>query len=135
MVQTRDGQAVYRLLRRLTDVESAVDAGDFRLVTRRVVSLLADMPEQHRFLRGMVSWIGMRQVAVRYDRDERGGGQTNYQFGHMLLLAIDAITSFSTRPLHIASLVGLGFGFLGFLGVAYAVVGWAVGQTVPDGPA
>ncbi len=79
----------------------------------------------------MVSWIGMRQVAVRYDRDERGGGQTNYPFGHMLLLAIDAITSFSTRPLHIASLVGLGFGFLGFLGVAYAVVGWAIGQTVP----
>ena len=79
----------------------------------------------------MVSWIGMRQVAVRYDRDARGGGQTNYQFGRMLRLAIDAITSFSTRPLHIASLAGLGFGFLGFLGVAYAVVGWAIGQTAP----
>lgn len=121
----------YRLLRRLTEVEIPVDAGDFRLITRRVVELLADMPEQHRFLRGMVSWIGMRQVAVRYDRDERRQGQTHYPFGRMLRLAIDAVTSFSTRPLRIASLIGLGFGFLGFVGIAYAVVGWAIGQTVP----
>ena len=121
----------YRLLRRLTDVEIPVDAGDFRLVTRRVVELLADMPEQHRFLRGMVSWIGMHQVAVRYDRDERRQGQTHYPFGRMLRLAIDAVTSFSTRPLRIASLIGLGFSFLGFVGVAYAIVGWAIGQTVP----
>lgn len=121
----------YRILRRLTDVEIPVDAGDFRLVTRRVVELLADMPEQHRFLRGMVSWIGMRQTAVAYDRDERTRGQTNYPFGRMLRLAIDAITSFSIRPLRIASLVGLGFGVLGLVGVAYAVVGWAIGETVP----
>ena len=121
----------YRLLRRLTDVEIPVDAGDFRLVTRRVVELLADMPEQHRFVRGMVSWIGMRQVAVQYDRDERTRGQTNYPVGRMLRLAVDAVTSFSIRPLRIASLIGLCFGTLGLAGVAYAIVGWAVGQTVP----
>lgn len=121
----------YRLLRRLTDVEIPVDSGDFRLVSRRVVELLADMPEQHRFLRGMVSWIGMRQVAVGYDRDERRQGRTHYPFGRMLRLALDAITSFSIRPLRIASMIGLGFGILGFVGVAYAVVGWAIGRTVP----
>lgn len=121
----------YRLLRRLTDVEIPVDSGDFRLVSRRVVELLAGMPEQHRFLRGMVSWIGLRQVAVRYDRDERRRGRSSYPLGRMLRLAIDAITGFSTRPLRIASLIGLGFGLLGFLGIAWAVIGWATGRTVP----
>jgi dolichol-phosphate mannosyltransferase len=121
----------YRLLRRLTDVEIPVDAGDFRLITRRVVRLLADMPEQHRFVRGMVSWIGLRQVAVPYNREERTHGQTNYPFGRMLRLAVDAVTSFSIRPLRIASLIGLGFGFLGLVGVVYAIIGWAIGKTVP----
>ncbi len=121
----------YRLLRRLTDVEIPADAGDFRLITRRVVNLLAGMPEQHRFVRGMVSWIGMRQSAVTYDRDERTRGQTNYSIGRMLHLAIDAVTSFSIRPLRIASMIGLGFGTLGLVGVVYAIVGWAIGQTVP----
>lgn len=121
----------YRMLRRLTDVEIPVDAGDFRLVTRRVVELLAGMPEQHRFVRGMVSWIGMRQTAVPYDRDERTRGQTNYSIGRMLRLAVDAVTSFSIRPLRIASMIGLGFGTLGLVGVVYAIVGWSVGQTVP----
>jgi dolichol-phosphate mannosyltransferase len=124
-------KSFYRLLRKLTDVEIPVDAGDFRLITRRVVRLLADMPEQHRFVRGMVSWIGMRQVAVPYNRDERTQGQTNYPFGRMLRLAVDAVTSFSIRPLRIASLIGLCFGFLGLVGVVYAIIGWAIGQTVP----
>jgi polyisoprenyl-phosphate glycosyltransferase len=121
----------YRLLRRLTDVEIPVDTGDFRLMTRRVVTVLSDMPEQHRFIRGMVSWIGLRQEAVAYDRDERARGKTKYSARRMFRLALDAVTGFSTRPLRIASLVGLCFGALGFIGVAYAMVGWAMGRTVP----
>ena len=121
----------YRLLRRLTDVEIPVDAGDFRLISRRVVELLADMPEQHRFLRGMVSWVGLKQVPVHYERATRTHGQTNYPFGRMFRLAVDAVTSFSTRPLRMASMIGLGFGTLGLVGVVYALVGWAMGQTVP----
>lgn len=121
----------YRLLRQLTDVEIPVDAGDFRLVSRRVVELLGEMPEQHRFVRGMVSWVGLRQEAVRYDRDERTSGRTNYSFGRMLRLAVDAVTSFSIRPLRIASMIGLLFGALGLFGVAYSLFGWAIGQTVP----
>jgi dolichol-phosphate mannosyltransferase len=121
----------YRVLRMLTDVQIPVDSGDFRLISRRVANLLSDMPEQHRFVRGMVSWIGMRQEAVPYDRDERTRGQTNYPLGRMLRLAVDAVTSFSIRPLRIASLIGLGFGTLGLIGVVYAIVGWAAGQTIP----
>ncbi|MGH8250235.1 MAG: glycosyltransferase family 2 protein [Steroidobacteraceae bacterium] len=121
----------YRGLRLLTDVEIPMDAGDFRLVTRRVVILLAEMPEQHRFIRGMVSWIGLRQESVIYDRDERVHGTTSYSARRMLRLALDAVTSFSTRPLRIASLIGLGFSALGFVGVAYAIFGWATGQTLP----
>jgi dolichol-phosphate mannosyltransferase len=121
----------YRLLRRLTDVDIPADTGDFRLMTRRVADLLADMPEQHRFVRGMVSWIGMQQVAVRYQREERTAGRTHYPFRRMLRLAIDAVTSFSIRPLRIASLVGLTFGVLGLAGVVYAIAGWVAGATVP----
>ncbi|MGQ0384619.1 MAG: glycosyltransferase family 2 protein [Gammaproteobacteria bacterium] len=121
----------YRLLRRLTDVDIPADTGDFRLMTRRVAELLADMPEQHRFVRGMVSWIGMKQVPIPYRRDERTAGRTSYPFRRMLRLAVDAVTSFSIRPLRIASLVGLTFGALGLAGVAYAIAGWAVGATVP----
>lgn len=121
----------YRLLRRLTDVDIPADTGDFRLMTRRVADLLADMPEQHRFVRGMVSWIGMKQVPVRYQRDERTAGRTHYPFRRMLRLAVDAVTSFSIRPLRIASLIGLTFGALGLAGVAYAIAGWAAGATVP----
>jgi len=121
----------YRILRRLTDVDIPADSGDFRLITRRVADLLAEMPEQHRFLRGMVSWIGMRQVAIAYDRDERRAGRTNYPLRRMLRLAVDAVTSFSIRPLRIASLIGLGFGALGLAGVAYVITGWAAGATVP----
>ena len=121
----------YRLLRRLTDVDIPADTGDFRLITRRVADLLAEMPEQHRFVRGMVSWIGMKQVPVHYQRQERTAGRTNYPFRRMLRLAVDAVTSFSIRPLRIASLVGMTFGLLGLAGIAYAIAGWAAGATVP----
>jgi dolichol-phosphate mannosyltransferase len=121
----------YRFLRRLTDVDIPADTGDFRLMTRRVADLLAEMPEQHRFVRGMVSWIGMKQVPVRYQREERTAGRTNYPLRRMLRLAVDAVTSFSIRPLRIASLIGLTFGVLGLAGIAYAIAGWAAGATVP----
>ena len=121
----------YRILRRLTDVEIPADSGDFRLITRRVAELLASMPEQHRFVRGMVSWIGLKQVAVDYHRDERTAGRTNYPFRRMLRLAVDAVTSFSIRPLRIASMIGLTFGLLGMAGIVYAIAGWAMGETVP----
>jgi dolichol-phosphate mannosyltransferase len=121
----------YRILRRLADVQIPRDTGDFRLMSRRVLEVLKGMPESHRFMRGMVSWVGFRQVAVPYQREVRVAGSSSYPLRKMLRLAFDAITGFSTRPLRLASLLGLVFGLLGVLGVAVTLVAWAMDVTVP----
>lgn len=98
----------YRTIRRLTRVSIPVDTGDFRLMSRRVVEALKRSPERHRFLRGLVSWVGFKQTGVEYDRDERLSGVTKYPFTKMLSFAVDGITSFSDVPLRFASYVGFG---------------------------
>jgi len=89
----------YRLLRRLSKTDVPIDTGDFRLISRRVADLLRQMPEPHRFLRGMVTWAGFRQVAVNYHRDSRFAGKTKYNVAGMIGFAIDAITGFASAPL------------------------------------
>jgi polyisoprenyl-phosphate glycosyltransferase len=121
----------YRLLTRLTHVKIPRDTGDFRLMRRRVVDALNVMPEHHRFIRGMVSWIGFRQVPIRYERSARFAGQSHYPIGKMLRFSVDAITAFSVVPLRIASALGLGFGIAGLSGLVYAFASWMSGQTVP----
>lgn len=123
----------YQILSRLSDVQIPKDTGDFRLMTRRVVDLLNAMPESHRFIRGMVSWVGFRQEALLYDRDERFVGETHYPLKKMLSFAADALTSFSIVPLRAASIFGAlisllsGFGLLG-VGISYmlgqTIAGW-----------
>jgi dolichol-phosphate mannosyltransferase len=109
----------YRIIRRLTNVSIPVDTGDFRLMSRRVVEALRRSPERHRFLRGMVSWVGFKQVGVEYDRDERSSGSTKYPLPQMMRFAIDGITSFSDIPLRFASY----FGFLvSALAFVYALI-------------
>jgi len=98
----------YRTIRKLTRVSIPVDTGDFRLMSRRVVEALKRSPERHRFLRGLVSWVGYRQTGVEYDRDERHSGVTKYPFTKMMSFAVDGITSFSDVPLRFASYVGFG---------------------------
>jgi dolichol-phosphate mannosyltransferase len=120
----------YRVLNRLTDVPIPPDTGDFRLLSASVVQVLNRMPEQHRFVRGMVSWAGFKQVALPYVRSARTGGTSNYSFGTMLRLALDAITGFSTRPLRIASIIGLVSALLGLVGVVLTLIDWFVGKTV-----
>jgi polyisoprenyl-phosphate glycosyltransferase len=121
----------YRLLDSLTDVKIPVDTGDFRLMTRRALDVLINMPEQHRFIRGMVSWIGFKQVALPYERRERFAGETKYPFSKMLRLAVDALTSFSTRPLRLASFFGFGFAVMGLAGLVYTLGSWMRGYAVP----
>ena len=121
----------YRLLARLVDADIPKDTGDFRLMTRRVVDQLQAMPERYRFVRGMVSWIGFRQVAVPYERDARLTGETHYPLRKMIALAIDAVTSFSTIPLRFASHLGIGFGLVGLLSLIWVAWGWVTGTTVP----
>ncbi|MEY4501074.1 MAG: hypothetical protein RIS52_964 [Pseudomonadota bacterium] len=121
----------YRLLARLTDTEIPLDAGDFRLMSRRALDALLAMPEQARFIRGMVAWIGFKQVPIGYDRAERLAGETKYPFTKMVRLALDAITGFSTAPLRLASLVGLGLVGFSLLILGYILIGWFRGETVP----
>jgi polyisoprenyl-phosphate glycosyltransferase len=124
----------YRLLAKLTDTDIPLDTGDFRLMTRRALDTFLSMPEQARFIRGMVSWIGFKQVPLAYDRDERFAGNTNYGFVKLLKLALDAITGFSTAPLRFASHAGLLLtGAAGFL-VIYILYGWLRGHAVSGWP-
>ncbi len=98
--------AFYRLLRRLATIDIPLDAGDFCLMRRRVVDAIANMPERHRFLRGMRSWVGMRQVGLPYDRPGRAAGRPKYSFSKLMLLAIDGLLTFSEAPLRIATWFG-----------------------------
>ena len=96
----------YRTIRRLTNVSIPVDTGDFRLMSRRVVDALGQTREKHRFLRGLVSWVGYKQIGVEYERDARSSGQTKYPLSKMIKFAIDGITSFSEIPLRFATYLG-----------------------------
>jgi polyisoprenyl-phosphate glycosyltransferase len=98
--------AFYRIINRLTKIKIPLDAGDFRLMSRRVVEALRRSPERHRFLRGMVSWVGFNQTAIEYDRDVRYTGTTKYPITKMIRFAMDGITSFSDIPLRFASYLG-----------------------------
>ena len=96
----------YRLIYRITDVKIPVDTGDFRLMDRKVVDVLKQMKERHRFPRGMSAWVGFRQIGVEYKRAARHAGVTKYPFRKMLRLALNAITGFSYFPLQVATYVG-----------------------------
>jgi dolichol-phosphate mannosyltransferase len=120
----------YRLLSRATEVDIPLDAGDFRLMSRRALDALLAMPEQARFIRGMVAWIGFRQLPFAYDRQERFAGATKYPFGKMVRFALDALTGFSSAPLKLASHVGLALSALSLLLVLYIAYAWIAGQSI-----
>ncbi len=96
----------YRMISRITDVNIPLDTGDFRLMDRRVVSVLGSMHEKHRFLRGMSAWVGFKSIGVKYKRAARFAGETKYPLKKMVLLALNAITGFSYFPLQLATYVG-----------------------------
>jgi len=114
----------YRLLLRLTDVPIPLDTGDFRLISRRALDVLLSMPEQHRFIRGMVSWIGFRQVPIRYHRAERRTGVTKYPLHKMIRFALDAITGFSTQPLRLSTYAGVLLGLASAALLIYTFASW-----------
>jgi len=109
----------YRVLRASTDISIPVDTGDFRLMDREVCKVMCRMTEKNRFVRGLVSWVGFRQTAVEYVRDERLAGETKYPLKKMLKLSLDGLTSFSLKPLKLASYLG---GTLSLAGVLYMLV-------------
>ena len=120
----------YRLLSRATEVDIPLDAGDFRLMSRRALDALLALPEQARFIRGMVAWIGFRQVPFAYDRDQRFAGETKYPFKKMLRFALDALTGFSSAPLKLASHVGLALSIGSVILILYIAYAWLVGQSI-----
>lgn len=122
--------AFYRLLAKLTDTDIPLDTGDFRLMTRRALDAFLSLPEQARFIRGMVAWVGFRQVPFAYDRAERHAGVTHYPLSKMLRLAFDAITGFSTAPLRFASHAGLALTGASALLVLYIGFSWLWGNTI-----
>jgi dolichol-phosphate mannosyltransferase len=105
----------YRLIYRITDVNIPMDTGDFRLLDRKVVDVLVQMRERHRFLRGLSSWVGFKQTGVMYKRASRFSGATKYPFKKMLKFASDAITSFSYFPLQVAM-------YLGFISAGLSII-------------
>jgi polyisoprenyl-phosphate glycosyltransferase len=120
----------YRLLNNLSDVAIPVDTGDFRLMSKRAKDMLQSMPERHRFVRGMVAWIGYKQVAFPYERDARFAGETKYPLSKMLKLTIDALTGFSTSPLRLASHLGIWSGLAGIVMLFYVLWAWVSDSTV-----
>jgi glycosyltransferase involved in cell wall biosynthesis len=111
----------YRLLAKITSINIPVDTGDFRIVDRKIVDVLKQMPEQQKFLRGQISWIGFNQTYVEYDRDERNAGKTGYTYKKMIRLALDGITSFSNFPLKFATIAGFVVSGFSFLMMIYAL--------------
>lgn len=111
----------YRLLRRLSDIDIPLDTGDFRLIDRQVADQLLAIREKSRFVRGLVSWVGFKQVAVEYERDERLYGETKYPLKKMIKLSLDGLTAFSTKPLKITSYLGILSSIAGFLYALYVL--------------
>ncbi|SOJ54928.1 putative glycosyltransferase [Mycobacterium simulans] len=121
----------YRGLSRVTEVDIPCDTGDFRLITRNVLDLLMAMPERHRFVRGMVAWIGGKQVPLVYDRRARVAGESKYPFTKMVRFASDAVTGFSVAPLKLSMTLGWIMAAVGFFFAIYSSVGAVLGHTVP----
>ena len=130
-LKNKSAEAFYRLLSNVTRVNIPVDTGDFRLMTRRISDHIVQMPERDRFIRGMVAWLGYKQVAYEYDREARFKGTTKYTLRKMIALAADALVSFSILPLRIATYVGALLTIvLTFVGIG-AVISWIYSGTVP----
>ncbi len=122
----------YRFLRAVTEIDIPLDTGDFRLVDRKVVEVMKLLREKNRFIRGLIAWVGFRQVALEYVRHKRFAGTTKYPLRKMLKLAWDGITAFSHKPLKVAAYFGFALSLLSFLYLLVIVVSKLLGKsTIP----
>lgn len=121
----------YRLFAAMIPIEVPLDTGDFRLISRRVVLTMRELRETHRFVRGLVAWVGFKQTAVEYDRAARAAGETKYPLRKMLAFAVDGIASFSVLPLRLATYTGLLVGSASVLYAVGAVIFHLAGMTIP----
>ena len=123
----------YRLLAKITHISIPVDAGDFRIISRKVALALQQMPEKHKFIRGQISWIGFKQTSLVYDRAERAGGESSYTYRKMIRLALDGITSFSNLPLKMATISGFLVSGIAFLLMLYTLYSRFISQDYVPG--
>lgn len=120
----------YKLIRSITSIEIPVDTGDFRIIDKKIVQVLKNMPEKNKFLRGQIAWTGFHQTAVPYEREARHKGETGYPFRVMMRFALDGITAFSNFPLKIATWVGFMSFLFSIAMIVYALYSRFVGGTV-----
>ncbi len=111
----------YRVLANITQIEIPVDTGDFRIIHRKIRDILVTMPEQHKYIRGQIAWIGFNQTSIEYDRDERMHGETKFTYKKMMRFALDGISSFSTWPLKVATITGFVVSGASFLLIVYSL--------------
>lgn len=129
-------QLFYRFMNAMSDRKIPEDVGDYRLIDRAVVDFIASLPEHSPFLRGLVAWSGYPEDYVYFVREKRFSGETHYSFSKMLSFAMDGITSFSVKPLRMATYMGFAAATAGFIGIIYAIIGklllpipWVTGWT------
>lgn len=115
----------YKMLNSLSDTEIPKDTGDFRLADKKVIEVINQLPEHNKFLRGLFSWVGFKQIPLEYERKERFAGKTKYPLKKMIKLALDGITSFSTKPLKILGVLGIFSVLISFIILIYALISFA----------
>jgi dolichol-phosphate mannosyltransferase len=128
------GNIFYALLQRLSEVNITPNSSDFRLISKRVASILAnDFKERNMFLRGIFSWMGFRQIGIEYEAGDRIAGESKYSFSKMMHLAVSGILSFSTKPLQISIFFGVGFAVISFIFMIVAVLKYFSEEYIPSG--
>ncbi len=115
-------KAFYRILKKITSIDIPLDTGDFRLIDQKVVQYLAQMPEQNKFIRGQIAWLGFKSTQVLFNRDERKFGKTGYPLSKMMKFAMDGITSFSDKPLQMVTKMGFAISGISFAIILYAII-------------
>lgn len=130
-VKKATAKIFYRVLRKITAINIPVDAGDFRIMDRKVCNELLKMNDHRKFLRGQIAWLGFKETFITYEREERKNGSTNFTYRKMFRFAIDGITGFSSFPLKFASLIGIIVSFFAFLFIVYVLFAKLIwGQTI-----
>lgn len=121
----------YRFLNYFSDIKIPTDTGDFRLIDRKVCNVMNGLPEHNRYVRGLVTWVGFSQTGVEFVREKRLAGETKYPLKKMIKFSLDAITSFSSKPLKLAFPIGIIISLCSFLYLAYVLIQKITNQTVP----
>lgn len=133
-LRKKTGNVFYALLGLISATPINANASDFRLISQRVARTLSeDFRERNMFLRGLFSWMGFNQAAVEYEAAHRHAGRSKYSLSRMMQLAVAGILSFSTRPLYLGIVVGIGFAFVAFLFIVFSVVSFFIDRSIPSG--